>query len=452
MVEVKSPAIAFVGRHNSGKTTLVVKVIGELSARGFRVGSVKHHSHVGFQIDVPGKDSFRHREAGAVETVIAAPGQVARIATVEGELECADIVAGMPGHDIVLVEGFRKAGLPTIEVMRAANAADCRAAAVFARGAREGWSLTSDFTQLSRAAAQAERAGGEGVASDERSGDAAVRSDAQAAQASPHPRAADDPLDVSQKLPGAATVAAATDIPEAIEAAGAYGIPVFGLDDVAAIADFIEGAYVRPKVSVVIQAGGRSVRMGRSKATVPFAGRPLICRMVERMQPIADELIVTTNEPENLAFLGELYPDWNIRLVSDEFEERGALPGLYTALHAATHPYVAVIACDMLFASPRLVAAEADVMTREGADAVVPSNKHGFEPFHALYRKSACEPVAHQGVLEGERRAQYVIRRVNLRPFPQAEVLSVEPMGGCFVNVNTPEELACAERWYLDEG
>ena len=86
MVNVPSPAVSFVGRHNSGKTTLIEKVIGELVARGRDVGSVKHHSHAGFEIDYPGKDSYRHRAAGASETVIACPGKIARIKTIEGEV------------------------------------------------------------------------------------------------------------------------------------------------------------------------------------------------------------------------------------------------------------------------------------------------------------------------------------------------------------------------------
>lgn len=419
MVEVKSPAVAFVGRHNSGKTTLIVKLIEELVARGVDVGSVKHHSHVGFEIDIPGKDSYRHRHAGASETVIAAPGQMACIKTVEGDVECADIVAGMPGHDIVIVEGYRKSGLPTIEIMREGNPADMKAASAFAQGAREGWPLDSDFTQIGRR-----------VSDDE-------------------PRQIDY-LDVSEKLPGAATVAVVTDIPCAIEAARAYGIPSFGLDAVSELADFLEERHVRPKVTVVIQAGGESRRMGRSKATVPFGGRPLICRLVDRVSPVADELVVTTNEPDNLAFLLEEYPGLDVRLERDVCDARGALPGLYTAIEVASHPYVAVVACDMIFASPRLIAAEAEALTSSGADAVVPVNKHGYEPFHALYRKSACLPVVKAGVESGERAAQYVVRHVSVREFPQSEVLAAEPMGGCFVNANTPEELASFERWYLD--
>ena len=107
MVDIPSPAVAVVGRHNSGKTTLVVSLIEELVSRGRDVGSVKHHHREGFEIDIPGKDSYRHRHAGASETVIASPGQMACIKTVEGELECTQIVKGMPGHDIVIVEGYR---------------------------------------------------------------------------------------------------------------------------------------------------------------------------------------------------------------------------------------------------------------------------------------------------------------------------------------------------------
>ena len=86
MVEVPSPAIAVVGRHNSGKTTLVVKLISELASRGFDVGSIKHHSHGDFDIDYPGKDSYRHREAGATDTVIASPNKLARVRTLPREV------------------------------------------------------------------------------------------------------------------------------------------------------------------------------------------------------------------------------------------------------------------------------------------------------------------------------------------------------------------------------
>ncbi len=406
MIDIPSPAIAIVGRHNSGKTTLVVKLIEELASRGYDVGSVKHHHHDRFEIDIPGKDSYRHRHAGATETVIACPGQIARVKTTEGEMECADIVASMPGHDIVIVEGYRKSGLPTIEVMRQENRADSSVAAAFAEGARNGASLGTDFTQQAR-------------------GERAFKPDA----------------DISSKMPTANTVAIVTDIAEAQEAAAIYGIPVFGLDDIDALVGFLEDYFVRPKITVVIQAGGESRRMGQSKALVPFLGRPLMCRMVERLAPVADELVITTNEADKLAFLKDEYPQLDIKLVSDIHESRGALPGLHTALGNASHPLVAVVACDMLFASPRLVVAQAIAMKESKADIVVPVNKHGFEPFHALYRKETCLPVIEDIVAQGDKRAQSFFSRMQVREFPQAEVLRAEPRGGCFINANTPEEL-----------
>ncbi|WP_302398519.1 molybdopterin-guanine dinucleotide biosynthesis protein B [Eggerthella sinensis] len=442
MVNIPSPALAIVGRHSSGKTTLIEQLIAVLVERGHDVGSVKHHSHVGFDIDYPGKDSYRHRAAGASETVIAAPGQMARIKTVEGEAECADIVRSMPGHDVVVVEGYRKSGLPTIEIMRAGNDADARVAAVFAEGARCGWPLGTDFTQFTR---------GTVPPADDDAREALRRAEQQADEAAgghfktQHP----DYADISNKLPTSDTVAIVTDIEEARRAAELYHVPAFALDDIAGLADFVEQHYVRPRVTVVIQAGGESRRMGQSKATVPFAGRPLICRLVERLGPVADDLVITTNEPENLAFLHGEFPQYRIQLVCDAFNVRGALPGLYTALQAARNPYVAVVACDMVFASASLVVAEALAMNESGADVVVPVNKHGFEPFHAMYRRMGCLPAVRAALDRGEKRAQGFFADVNVCEFPQERVLEAEPMGGCFINANTPEELNALEETFL---
>lgn len=459
MVYIPSPAVAVVGRHNSGKTTLVERLIAELVARGLDVGSVKHHSHAGFDIDYPGKDSYRHRAAGARETVIAAPGQMACIKSIEGELECADIVRGMPGHDIVVVEGYRKSGLPTIEIMRAANESDARAASVFAEGARCGWPLGADFTQLARERVVVERgayraalgAGSLDTSACELAASGAS-DDVLGAPGEGDDRSLPsgiDCVDIVGKLPTASTVAVVTDIDEARRAAVSYGVPAFDPDDVRALADFLEQRFARPRVTVVIQAGGESRRMGRSKATVAFAGRPLICRLVERLAPAADELIITTNEPENLEFLKDRYPEHGIRLVPDARTVRGALPGLYTALLAASNPYVAVVACDMVFASASLVVAESLAMNESGADAVVPSNKHGFEPFHALYRRAGCLPAVQAALDRGEKRAQAFFSEVNVCEFPQERVLEAEPMGGCFINANTPEELRSIEESFL---
>ena len=417
MVNIPSPAISIVGRHNSGKTTLIEQVIKELVARGHDVGSIKHHSHVGFDIDYPGKDSYRHRAAGASEVVIAAPDMLARVKMLQEEVECNNIVRSMPGHDIIVVEGYRKSGLPTIEIMRSGNPADVNVAQVFVEGARSGASLGTDFTQIARGVAEEHKA------------------------------------DLKHKMPTSDTVAIVTDIPEARDAAALYNIPAFDLNNTGDLVDFLEDHYVRPRVTVVIQAGGESRRMGRSKATVPFDGRPLICRLVERLSPAADELIITTNEAENLGFLAEQYPDLDIKLVSDAFDFRGALPGLFTALQAASNPFVAVVACDMVFASASLVVAESIAMAETDADVVVPVNQHGYEPFHAMYRRSGCLGAVRRALDRGEKRAQSFFDddEVTVLEFAQERVLEVEPRGGCFINANTPDELKRLQDAYLGE-
>src|SRR5215208_4697543 len=119
-------------------------------------------------------------------------------------------------------------------------------------------------------------------------------------------------------------------------------------------------------LTVCIQAGGQSSRMGEDKALKPFLGRPLIQRVVERLSPIADEMIVTTNRPDDYAFL-------NLPLFPDLKPGRGALGGLYTALASAKYPLVAIVACDMPFASPSLLKAASKMLMAEEVDVVIPS-------------------------------------------------------------------------------
>lgn len=115
------PIVLFIGKSGAGKTTLMEKIITELKARNYRVGTIKHHSHSGFEIDYPGKDSWRHAQAGSNYVVIAAPDRIATIRPLNHELTLDEIVVGMTDLDIILVEGYRRTGKPSIEVMRAEN-------------------------------------------------------------------------------------------------------------------------------------------------------------------------------------------------------------------------------------------------------------------------------------------------------------------------------------------
>jgi molybdopterin-guanine dinucleotide biosynthesis protein B len=115
--------VGFAGYYGSGKTTLVEKLIPALKLRGLRVSVVKHAHHK-FDIDHPGKDSHRHREAGAFEVVIASNKRLALVREYEREHEpkVHHLIAELyDGVDWVLVEGFKSSDLLKIEVWRAAN-------------------------------------------------------------------------------------------------------------------------------------------------------------------------------------------------------------------------------------------------------------------------------------------------------------------------------------------
>jgi len=192
-------------------------------------------------------------------------------------------------------------------------------------------------------------------------------------------------------------------------------------------------------LTICVQAGGESRRMGQDKALISFLGRPLIQRVVDRLTPIADEVIVTTNRPEDYRFLGlPLFPDLK--------PGRGALGGLYTALSSATSEAVAVVACDMPFASPTLIEAADRLLVQEGADIVIPDSGDGLEPLHAVYRRETCLPAIESAIDADQWRLISWFPQVKVRTLQPDEVRFHDPSGLAFWNLNTPEELAEAEQ------
>ncbi|HEY3313560.1 MAG TPA: molybdenum cofactor guanylyltransferase [Anaerolineales bacterium] len=191
-------------------------------------------------------------------------------------------------------------------------------------------------------------------------------------------------------------------------------------------------------LTIAIQAGGESRRMGQDKGLMPFLGQPLIQRVVTRLSEMADETIITTNQPGSYAFLG-------LPLFADARPGRGALGGLYTAFSNASQALVAVVACDMPFANPSLLAYQVRVLQEESADVVVPLLAEGYEPLHAVYRRETCLPAVEQA-LDGDRwKLISWFSDVKVRTLTAEECRQHDPQGLAFVNVNTPEELAEAE-------
>lgn len=193
-------------------------------------------------------------------------------------------------------------------------------------------------------------------------------------------------------------------------------------------------------LSIIIQAGGKSSRMGQDKALMPFLGQPLIRRVIERLSPIASEVLVTTNHPEAYEFLGvPCYPD----IIPD----RGALGGLFTALSVAKMPLVAVVGCDMPFASPSLLLAASQLLLDSDADIAIPQSDAGLEPLHAVYRARTCLPAIRTSLDLGVWKAITFHKDVDVQVIPPSEVYLHDPDRLTFKNVNTPEEFAQAESW-----
>lgn len=117
MQNKNTPVISLVAKSGSGKTTLLEKIIRQLKADGYKVGTVKHDAHR-FDMDKPGKDTWRMAEAGADIVAISSPEKIALIEKVQEEKSLDEVIAMMSKVDIILTEGFKLSGKPRIEVFR----------------------------------------------------------------------------------------------------------------------------------------------------------------------------------------------------------------------------------------------------------------------------------------------------------------------------------------------
>lgn len=114
----RPPIVSIVGFSGAGKTTLLEKLIRELSGRGYRVGTVKHDVH-GFEMDRPGKDSWRHKQAGAVATIIASPQRIGMVMDVDHDHDPDELRRFFQDLDVVFTEGYKRGDKPKVEIFRA---------------------------------------------------------------------------------------------------------------------------------------------------------------------------------------------------------------------------------------------------------------------------------------------------------------------------------------------
>jgi molybdopterin-guanine dinucleotide biosynthesis protein A len=186
-------------------------------------------------------------------------------------------------------------------------------------------------------------------------------------------------------------------------------------------------------VSAAIMAGGKSKRMGQDKAWIELDGEPLIKRVADVLDEVADEVLIVANDPK--------YARLGLRVVRDHWPDGGALGGIATGVGAATHDTVLVAACDMPFLSAdvwRLLLGHAGE-----ADVVIPKVGDELETLHAIYAKS-CVPHMARAIAENRLRVISFFDAVSVKTIEEPELRAIDPTLRAFTNVNTPEELATA--------
>ena len=185
-------------------------------------------------------------------------------------------------------------------------------------------------------------------------------------------------------------------------------------------------------VTGVIQAGGKSTRMGGApKALLELGGRLIIERVVAVVRGVVDDVLLVTNTPDLYRFLG-------LPMAPDVFPDHGSLGGIYSGLAAAAGDAAFTVACDM----PFLHAAVAHlVIERAGeADVVIPRAGEQLQTLHALYAKS-CLPHMEERLRAGRLKIVGFFDAVRVLEVPEAAVARHADPAIVFMNVNTPEEL-----------
>lgn len=178
----------------------------------------------------------------------------------------------------------------------------------------------------------------------------------------------------------------------------------------------------------LILCGGRSRRMGRPKAFLPFAGRTIIEHLIETVRDLFDELFLVSNEPDSVSHLG-------VDVIKDILPYRGPLGGILSGLLVSGNPYAFVIACDMPLITRKLIRHLA--AQRHDADVVVLAHKEGIEPLLGVYSKE-CVKALEDSFFSGKLKVQDFLEglRAKICVYPEDELS--EGQLPDFFNVNTP--------------
>lgn len=195
------------------------------------------------------------------------------------------------------------------------------------------------------------------------------------------------------------------------------------------------------RFTLLINAGGTSRRMGRPKALLPApgSGEPLVRHIARRLMPLAAEMILIANDPAVAAAVEPLAARW----LTDAHPDCGPLGGLATGL-AVCEGWSICVACDLPFVRPELFLHFAG-LTTDSWDAIVPCISGRDEPLHALYHPR-CLAAIESALQTGRRRMDTFFPDVRVRRIDEDELRGLDPDLRSFVNINTPQEWAAAQR------
>lgn len=184
-------------------------------------------------------------------------------------------------------------------------------------------------------------------------------------------------------------------------------------------------------VSIAILAGGQSKRMGRDKAFLEVGGSPLIERVLVRVKPLTDDLFISANSPEK-------YKRFGLRTVTDVYPNKAALGGIYSAIKAARHDNVLILACDIPFLNIDLL--QHLINLAPIANVVAPLIEPAQpETLLTVYSKS-CLPVIKPQLLANRLRIVDFFDEVSVRYVERDEVAKFDPEFHSFININTPAD------------
>jgi molybdopterin-guanine dinucleotide biosynthesis protein A len=190
--------------------------------------------------------------------------------------------------------------------------------------------------------------------------------------------------------------------------------------------------------SAIILTGGKSSRMGRPKALLPFDDEPLIAHIVRALQELFADIVVVAAPEQEL-------PQLPVTLVRDDVPFQGPVGGIYYGLKAARGEFAFVTSCDVAFLNFSLISNLLSYIV--DYDVVVPDWQDRFQPLHAVYRRSVT-PLLKEQLDRRELRPIFLYAKVRTRKIAEEEIRRYDPEGLSFFNMNTPADYEAAlQRW-----